>query len=178
MKAGDEMARLTINIGEPSGKAATGATWKYARGYVPGEDNEGLVAQGEGSPARLPDYDDSGWEICEDLPRRNSHGFSFAWYRTKITIPETVEGHPTNGVRVQFETCVDDYAEIWVDGECNRDRGTVQGFNVPQRVMVTDNAQPGNQHTIAVLAVNGPLGAPGGTVFMRFANLGFEWTGD
>ena len=178
MKAGDEMARLTINIGEPSGKAATGANWRYARGYVPGEDNEGLVAQGEGSPARLPDYDDSGWEICEDLPRRNSHGFSFAWYRTKITIPETVEGHPTNGVRVQFETCVDDYAEIWVDGECNRDRGTVQGFNVPQRVMVTDNAQPGNQHTIAVLAVNGPLGAPGGTVFMRFANLGFEWTGD
>jgi hypothetical protein len=81
-------------------------------------------------------------------------------------------------MRVQFETCVDDYGEIWIDGECNRERGAVQGFNVPQRVQVTDNAQPGNQHTIAILAVNGPLGAPGGTVFVRYANLGFEWTDD
>jgi hypothetical protein len=171
------MPRATINIGDASGKAATGATWRYARGYVPGEANEGLVAQGEGSAARLPDYDDSGWEVCGDLAARISHGFSFVWYRTTVTIPETVDGHPTAGTRVQFETCVDDYGEIWIDGECNRERGTVQGFNVPQRVQVTDNAQPGNRHTIAVLAVNGPLGAPGGTVFMRYANLGFEWTG-
>ena len=71
------MPRATINIGDASGKAATGATWRYARGYVPGEANEGLVAQGEGSAARLPDYDDSGWEVCGDLAARISHGFSF-----------------------------------------------------------------------------------------------------
>ena len=76
---------------------------------------------------------------------------------------------------MQFETCVDDYGEIWIDGECNRDRGTVQGFNTPQRTLVTQNAQPGDRHTIAVLAINGPLGAPFGTVFVRYANLGFEW---
>ncbi len=171
------MPRATINIGEPAGQAIAGTTWKYARGYVPGEVNEGLVEQSAGSPARLPDYDDSGWAICYDLPERVSHGFSFVWYRAAITIPETVNGHPTGGMRVQFETCVDDYGEIWIDGECNRDRGTVQGFNVPQRVQVTDNAQPGDRHTIAILAVNGPLGAPFGTVFVRYANLGFEWTG-
>ena len=28
----------------------------------------------------------------------------------------------------------------------------------------------------ALLAANGPLGAPGGTVFVRYANLAFEWT--
>ena len=92
-------------------------------------------------------------------------------------IPETVNGRPTNGMRVQFETCVDDYGEIWIDGECNRDRGTVQGFNVAQRVQVSSDATPGAQHTIAILAANGPLAAPFGTVFVRFANLGFEWTG-
>jgi hypothetical protein len=135
------------------------------------------VAQGEGSPARLPDYDDSGWAICYDLPERVSHGFSFVWYRTKITIPATVGGRSTAGMRVQFETCVDDYGEIWIDGECNRDRGTVQGFNVAQRVQVSSDATPGAQHTIAILAANGPLAAPFGTVFVRFANLGFEWTG-
>ena len=43
------MGRITVNIGEPAGQAAVGATWRYARGYAPGEENEGLVAQVEGS---------------------------------------------------------------------------------------------------------------------------------
>ena len=88
-----------------------------------------------------------------------------------------MEGHPVAGVRVLLETCIDDYGEIWVDGECNRERGAVQGFNVPQRVMVTDSAVPGAEHTIALLAVNGPLGAPFGTIFVRYATLAFEWIG-
>ena len=170
------MPRITVNLGEESGRAATGATWRYAIGYVPGADNGGLVFEGgEPSPARLPDYDDSGWEEITDLPQRNSGGFTFCWYRTTITIPDTVDGNSTGGMRVQFETCVDDYGEIWIDGECNRDRGTVQGFNTPQRVLVSQSVQPGDRHTIAILAVNGPLGAPFGTVFVRYANLGFEW---
>ena len=104
------MPRVTINIAEPEGQALVGSTWRYATGYVPGAENGGLVfEQTGGSPARLPDYDDSGWEICTDLPGRVSGGFGFAWYRTTITIPETVDGHPTSGMRVQFETCVDDH---------------------------------------------------------------------
>ena len=118
-----------------------------------------------------------GGEVCTDLTQRVSHGFSFMWYRINVTLPETVEGHPVNGVRVQFETCIDDYGEIWVDGECNRERGAIQGFNVPQRVLITDNAVPGRQHTIALLAVNGPLGFPGGGIFVRYATLAFEWAG-
>ena len=170
------MPRATINIGEAAGLATVGGTWRFARGYVPGETNEGLVSQSEGSPARLHEYDDSNWEVCTDLTQRLSHGFTFAWYRINITLPDTVGGHTTKGVRVQFETCIDDYGEVWIDGECNRDRGTVQGFNVPQRVLVSADASPGDRHTIAVLAANGPLGAPGGTIFVRYATLAFEWT--
>jgi len=88
-----------------------------------------------------------------------------------------VQGHPTQGVRVQFETCIDDYGEIWLDGECNRDRGAIQGFNVPQRVLLNSGVTPGDRHTIALLAANGPLAAPGGTIFVRYATLAFEWTG-
>ncbi len=170
------MPRATINLGESTGQSTVGGIWKFARGYVPGEPNEGLVAQGEGSPARLAEYDDSNWEECHDLTERLSHGFTFIWYRINVTFPDSVWGHTTSGVRVQFETCIDDYSEVWIDGECNRDRGTIQGFNVPQRVLVTANASPGERHTIALLAANGPLGAPGGTVFVRYANLAFEWT--
>jgi hypothetical protein len=39
------------------------------------------------------------------------------------------------------------------------------------------DATPGEQHTIALLAADGPLAAPGGTVFVRYADLAFEWTG-
>ena len=169
------MARATLALGDDAGQAATHSQWKFARGYVPGEPNEGLVEESEGSPARLVDYDDSGWEVCTDLTQRVSRGFTFAWYRIKVTLPESVEGHPVDGVRVLFETCIDDYGEIWVDGECNRERGAIQGFNVPQRVVVTDSAVPGGEHTIALLAVNGPLGSPFGTVFVRYATLAFEW---
>ena len=171
------MPRVSLSLERAAGQAVVDGQWRFARGYVPGQPNEGLLEQAEGSPARLPEYDDSEWEVCPDLAQGVSHGFSFMWYRIKVTLPETVEGHPVDGVRVQFETCIDDYGEIWVDGECDRDRGAIQGFNAPQRVLVTGNAVPGRQHTIALLAVNGPLGSPGGTVFVRYATLAFEWSG-
>ena len=168
------MPRTVIDLNTSGGLASVHGQWKFAQGLVPGEPNEGLVAQLEGSPARLPDYDDSGWEVCQDLGKWITHGFSFVWYRINLTFPESVEGHPTTGVRALFETCIDDYGEIWVDGECYRERGAVQGFNVPQRVVVTAEPQPGGHHTIALLAINGPLAAPGGAVFVRYATLAFE----
>ena len=170
------MPRVTVDLEDPSGQSIINGRWRFAIGYIPGEPNEGLTAQGEGSPARLPGYDDSGWEYCGELPARISHGFSFVWYRINITFPDTIGGRSTEGVRAQFETCVDDYGEIWIDGECSRERGVIQGFNVPQRVQITANASPGEQHCIAVLAANGPLAAPGGATHMRYANIAFEWT--
>lgn len=172
------MPRAVLNLMDPGDLKQAQAEWRYATGLVPGEPNEGLVSQLEGSPARLPDYDDSGWEVCRDLTKWISHGFTFAWYRTKIVLPQTVGGHPVEGVRLIFETCVDDYGEVWIDGECDRERGTVQGFNVPQRILITVESHPGDTHNIAILAANGPMAAPGGAVFLRYANLCFEWRED
>ena len=169
------MPRVSLDLQNPEHLSQLNAGWKFAQGYVPGEPNEGLVALSEGSPARLKDYDDSSWEPTNDLAAWVSHGLTFVWYRIKVTIPETVGGRSVQGMRVLFETCIDDYGEIWVDGECDRDKGVVKGFNVAQRVGVDDDPQPGNEHTIAVLAINGPLAAPGGAVFVRFATLAFEW---
>jgi hypothetical protein len=42
-------------------------------------------------------------------------------------------------------------------------------------VVVTTEPQPGQAYTIALLAANGPLAAPGGAVFVRYAFLAFEW---
>lgn len=152
-----------------------GGNWKFAPGFIPGVDNEGFVSEIEGSPARLADYDDSTWEKRDDLTKWHSRGFAFAWYRIQVTLPVTVGGRDITGARCIFETCIDDYGEIWIDGECDRDRGCVQGFNVPQRVVISATPKAGDKHTIALLAVNAPLGAPGGAVFVRYAQLAFEW---
>jgi len=86
-----------------------------------------------------------------------------------------VGGRDIRGSRCLFETCIDDYGEIWINGKCDRERGAIQGFNVPQRVVVTTEPQPGQTYTIALLAMNGPVAAPGGAVFVRYAFLAFEW---
>ena len=169
------MPREIIRLEDPAGLRLVQGQWRIGPGLVPGESNEGLVSQLTGSPARLADYDDSGWQVCEDIAKWHSRGLTFAWYRTKVTLPASVEGRDIAGARCIFETCIDDYGEIWIDGECNRDRGAVQGFNVPQRVVISAEPKAGDQHTIALLAVNGPLAAPGGAVFVRFATLAFEW---
>ena len=168
------MIRVTLDLENPEDLQSAKAQWKFAPGLVPGEPNEGLTARVAGSPARLADYDDSGWEVCEHIQAGRSTGFTFAWYRITVTLPEQVQGMDISGCRLFFETCIDDYGEIWVDGECDRSTGTVAGFNIPQRVTLAAAAQPGETHVIACLAVNGPLAAPGGGIFIRYAQLAFE----
>ena len=171
------MPRAVLDLMDADTLNLVQGEWRRAQGYVPGEANEGLESQLEGSPARLPEYDDSEWDECSDLTEAFSHGFTFAWYRIKVVVPSEIAGCSSAGMRCVFETCVDDYGEVWINGECDRERGTVQGFNVPQRIYITDNTRPGYTHTIAILAANGPLASPGGTVFVRYASLCFEWSG-
>ena len=81
------------------------------------------------------------------------------------------------GMRVLFETNIDDYGEVWIDGQLDRNAGVIGGINVPQRVEVSESAEPGERHVIACLAVNGPLALPRGGVWLRYATLAFESTG-
>ncbi len=168
------MIRLELDLDSPEDLKKVNAQWKFAQGLVPGEPNEGLTARIADSPARLADYDDSSWEVCETVQTTRSKGLTFGWYRTSLTLPQQVQGRDIAGWRVVFETCIDDYGEIWVDGQCDFATGTVAGFNKPHRVTLTTDAQPGQQYVIACLAANGPLAAPYGGIFMRYARLAFE----
>lgn len=169
------MPRAILNLQDSKTLEQIGGVWKFAPGFIPGEKNGGFISEIDGSPARLPEYDDSSWETRDDLTKWHSKGFAFAWYRINVTLPSSVEGKDISGARCIFETCIDDYGEIWIDGECDRDRACVQGFNVPQRVVISAEPKAGDRHTIALLAINGPIGAPGGAVFVRYAQLAFEW---
>ena len=171
------MPRVALDLNNAADRARVKGQWRLATGLVPGEPNEGLTAQMLGSAARLADFDDSGWEVCENIRQSLSVGFTFAWYRITVELPEQIDGVQLAGTRVVFETNIDNYGEMWIDGEIDRANGVIVGINAQQRVEISASAVPGAKHVIACLVANGPLGEPRGGIWMRYATLAFESPG-
>ena len=127
-------------------------------------------------------FDDSKWPVIEakDLSARRSGGHvAFIWYRSNITIPARVGDFETTGAKAVLTVLVDDYAEVWVNGQMPRRAGypspaTIQGFNMPNRVVLSDSVKPGDRFSVAVFGINGPISvAPANTVWFREAKLEF-----
>ena len=171
------MPRVALDLNKDEDRAKVGGTWRRAMGLVPGEPNQGLVAEILESPARLKDYDDSGWDVITNVRELLSKGFTFAWWRITVTLPEEIDGMKLEGSNCVFETNVDNYGEIYVDGEIDLVNGVVVGFNSQQRIVVNPSVTPGANHTLAILAANGPMGVPRGGIFLRYATLAFETRG-
>ncbi len=136
------------------------------------------------TPAGLTSMIQSGKSIdATTLDQRRSSGrLCFNWYRIKLTIPERVGDFSTAGSTVVFETALDDYAEVWVDGEFPRYLGqmggtVVGGWNAPNRVVIGRDVKPGQQIQLAVFGINGPLSnPPTNFIWMRYARLEFYKT--
>jgi hypothetical protein len=168
------MPRIALDLNTAEDRQKVKGQWKVGPGLVPGEPNEGLTAQLKASPARQAEYDDSRWEVCSNVRQSRSEGFTFAWYRITVEIPSNVNGVDVAGSRVWFETNIDNYGEVWVNGQIDRTTGVIVGINASQRVEVSNSAVPGSKYVIAVLVLNGPLAEPRGGIFMRYATLAFE----
>lgn len=168
------MPRVALDLNTAEDRQKVNGEWRVAMGLVPGEPNEGLAAQLLASPARTADYDDSAWDLCANIRESLSVGFTFAWYRITVELPQQVNGMPVEGSRLWFETNVDNYGEVWVNGQIDRSTGVIVGINAPQRIELSPSAVPGAKYVIACLVANGPLAEPRGGIFMRFATLAFE----
>jgi len=127
-------------------------------------------------------FDDSEWERlapADTMRRRSSGRVCFNWYRIDVTIPERVGSFDPTGSTVVFEVAIDDYAEVWVNGEMPLALGVtggqvVAGFNAPNRVLLTRDARAGERFQIAVFGINGPISAsPANYIWMRTATLDF-----
>ena len=128
------------------------------------------------------EFDDSSWpEISADTlgARRGGGHVSFLWYRTMLTIPAKIgEFDPTSAV-VVLTALVDDYAEVWVNGQLPRRPGypspaTIQGFNMPNRVVLTTSSKAGDKFEIAIFGINGPISvAPPNFIWFREARVEF-----
>ena len=125
------------------------------------------------------------WEIVPAgalQQRRTNGGSAFAWYRLSFTMPARVGAFDTAGSTVVFEIVVDDYAEVWVDGALPRVLGQtggalVDGFNAPNRVVLTRRAEPGKRSGSRSSRPTGPLSdPPANFIWVRSATLDFYKT--
>jgi hypothetical protein len=132
--------------------------------------------------AELNGFDDSGWpEVpATELGAKRGGGMvSFFWFRAALTIPAHAAGFDTAGAKTVLTVNVDDYAEVWVNGEMPRAAGrpspaAIQGFNMPNRLVLRDTIDPGEKFEIAVFAINGPISAaPANFLWFREAKIEF-----
>ena len=128
-----------------------------------------------------PEFDKGFMEIkATELEKREGMGLvSFVWFKTEITIPATIGGLSTTGTTAVFEIVMDDYSEIWVNGKQEvgfgqSGDGLISGYNTRNRVVLTNNARPGDRFSIAILGINGPLGKiPENYIWVRNAVIDF-----
>ena len=127
------------------------------------------------------DFDKGFKEIKPtDLESREGSGlFSFVWYKTEITIPETIGKLNLSGTTAVFEIVMDDYSEIWVNGKQSQafgqsGNGLIAGYNTRNRVILSNNAQPGQKFRIDILGINGAIGKlPDNYIWVRNAVIDF-----
>src|SRR5882757_7925119 len=184
----------TIDLTTDSGAKAISGAWRYSDAKIVETSFRSPDSHGQptGAPLQTNDivphaggaeFDDSQWQAIGATTlsaRRGSGRVSFNWYRINITIPAKVGDFDPTGSTVWFETRLDDYAEVWVDGEIGRSYGqrggsVVAGWNAANRLLVGRNVKPGQHIQLAVFGMNGPISdAPTNYIYVREAKLSFR----
>jgi gluconolactonase len=177
-----------VDLMTADGMAAFGAQWKHMEakivegpaleGAMPGYKTSYDIAPHAGGKG----FDDSSWPTIEPkslADRRGGGKVSFLWYRTNLTVPAKIGNFETAGAKMVLTAYVDDYAEVWINGEMPRRAGitspaTIQGFNIPNRVVLADSVKGGDKVEVAIFGINGPISvAPSNFVFFRQATIEF-----
>ncbi|MFO1503479.1 MAG: SMP-30/gluconolactonase/LRE family protein [Steroidobacteraceae bacterium] len=184
----------SIDLSSQAGLSAVQGQWRYADATLRVVAHHAPDAAGQptGAPvqtwdivprAGAVDFDDSMWSILPPgtLSQRRGNGrVSFNWYRLQLTVPARIGDFDTRGATVEFTTSLDDYAEVWVDGELPRAAGqsggsVIQGWNGVNHLVIGRNVQPGQKIQLAVFGINGPLSdPPPNFIWMRQATLSFR----
>jgi gluconolactonase len=183
-----------VDLQADTGAGLVGAEWRYSDARIEEVDFVELGSPEDPlGPGTVPnrtydvaphaeglDFDDSDWRVLrpeETMARLANGRVCFNWYRLSLTLPERIGDSDVGGATVVFEVVVDDYAEVWVNGQLSHALGdtggpVVGGFNAPNRVVLTRDAKPGDRFQIAVFGINGPISAsPANYIWMRTATL-------
>jgi len=183
----------TVDLATDEGASLVLGQWRYSDAKIVEVQHRLPDANGQptGAPVRThaiepragwAGFDDSKWPVIAPTSlatRRSTGRLCFDWYRIAVTIPEKIGAFDPTGSTVVFETVLDDYAEVWVDGEIARTLGqrggsVVGGWNAPNRLVIARGAKPGQKIQLAVFGANGPLSdPPANFIWVRSARLEF-----
>ncbi len=105
---------------------------------------------GEATGAERPEYDDSSWQRV-DLGFKWWPHDSTGWFRTRITVPDTINGILVQGATIRMKSGVDNAAQAYVNGVLKQDFEWSKGDFV-----LTQDARPGDVITVALHAINRP----------------------
>jgi gluconolactonase len=180
-------AAYVVNLMTQEGVSALSAQWKNMDVKIveapPRPDAGKWTSSYDIQPhAGEPGFDDSSWPTIDakSLADRRGGGRLFmTWYRANLTIPEKIGDFATTGAVAVLTFTIDDYAEAWVNGAMPRRAGrpspaTIQGFNMPNRVVLSEGVKPGDKFQVAIMGINGPISlAPLNPVFFREARIEF-----
>jgi gluconolactonase len=183
----------SVDLGSDEGVKMFQGQWRYSDATI--VDTEFFAPGAEGQPtgkmikakdisprAGIRNFDDTSWETFSAvniMKRRTAGRLAFNWYRINLTTPERVAGVETLGKTIVFDTSVDDYAEIWVDGELARSAGqmggsVISGWNAANRVVIGRDVVPGQKIQLAIFGINGPLSSPPTNfIWLHYAKLNF-----
>jgi len=187
----------TVDLRTKEGTQLVKGDWRYSDVKIVEVDSKGPGPdlKPSGAPVKTYDYtphaggsdfNDSQWPEIDPTTldgRRGNGKVSFNWYRINLTLPEKVANLSVAGSSVSFEIVIDDYAEIWVNGNLSMVLGqsggaVVKGWNAPNKVILTRNAQPGQKFQIAVFGFNGPISrSPENFIWVKSATLDFYKAG-
>ena len=177
-----------VNLMTPEGIAAFGTQWKNMDAKIvegpamPGAGAKWKTAYDIQPHAGESGFDDSSWPTigAKELDERRGGGkVFFTWYRANLTIPARIGEFDTAGTTAVLSVLVDDYAEVWVNGQMPRRSGylspaTIQGLNMPNRVVLAGAVKAGDRFQVAIFGINGPISvAPLNTVWFREAKIEF-----
>ena len=186
-------ADAIVDLRTQEGVRLVGAEWRYSDAQIvdamhqyPGADLKptGAVSKTHDITPKAggKDFDDSAWKVISPTTldaRRGPGKLSYAWYRLKFRVPDRLGNFEARGSTVVFEVVVDDYAEVWVNGNLPVVLGSSggafpAGFNTPNRVVVGKDLKPGQEISLAIFAANGPLSnPPANYIWIRSATLDF-----
>ena len=183
-----------IDLGTQAGSDLVKAQWRYSDTKIIEVDF--TAAGADGQPSTTPnktydftphagraDFDDSQWEIISPTTlgqRRSTGKLAFNWYRVKITVPERVGSFDIKGSTLVFAASLDDYAEVWVDGEIARAAGqsggsVIKGWNAENRLIIGRGVKPGQTIQLAIFGINGPISnPPTNYIYLHYAKLEFH----
>jgi len=186
----------TIDLATEVGVKLVKGQWRYHDTKIVEVDFRAPGPDGQPTGAAVKTYDyephagaadfaDSAWEGigATTLDRRRANGrICFNWYRIAVTVPDRIGAFDPTGSTVVFETSVDDYAEVWVDGELTRALGqsggsVISGWNAGNRLVVGRDVKRGQKIQLAIFGINGPISnPPTNYIFIRSAKLSFYRT--